>query len=66
MSTKKIMDLIPESLHQQLRDEVVEDLKNKGWNVAPSQEKKNQSELDKDIQDWAKNSENKNDWSKKI
>lgn len=63
--SKKIMDLIPESLHQQLRDEVVEDLKNKGWNVAPSPEKKNQTELDKDIQDWAKNSD-KNDWSKKV
>lgn len=63
--SKKIMDMIPESLHQQLRDEVIEDLKSKGWSIAPSQEKKDPAELDKDIQAWVENS-NKNDWSKKI
>lgn len=52
--SKKIMDLIPEPLHEQLRTEVIEDLKQKGWHISQAPESKKKADLDKEIQEWGK------------
>lgn len=63
---KKIMDTIPEPLRDQLRAEVIEELKSKGWSIAQAPEKKNETEMDQTIAEWAKQnkSANPNEWSK--
>ena len=56
MSKTSILQLIPESLHEQLFAEVKEALISKGVKIEdPVQEKKKTDSVDKEIEAWSKN-----------